>query len=210
MTDKAPLAGNIRVTRQDWLNVAMDTLMSDGIEQVKILNLAERLSVSRSSFYWYFKSRQDLLDALMNQWLETNTKALVDAAARPAGSVAEAVCNIFEGFVDPAQFSNALDFAIRDWARRSVRVRKVLDTSDAQRVDAFAAMFARFGYDEIDSLTRARVLYYMQIGYNDADLREPPETRIALVPHYIKVFTGQAAPETVMQAFNAKMAQLLR
>ena len=26
---------------------------------------------------------QDLLDALMNQWLETNTKALVDAAARP-------------------------------------------------------------------------------------------------------------------------------
>ena len=63
--DKEPLVGNIKVTRQDWLNVAMDVLVSDGVEQVKVLTLGERLGVSRSSFYWYFKSRQELLTALL-------------------------------------------------------------------------------------------------------------------------------------------------
>ena len=61
-------AGNVKVTREDWLTVAMDVLLSDGVEQVKVLTLGDRLSVSRSSFYWYFKSRQHLLDALLDQW----------------------------------------------------------------------------------------------------------------------------------------------
>ena len=63
-----PLTGNVKGTRADWLNVAMDVLISHGVEQVKVLALAERMGVSRSSFYWYFKSRQDLLDALTDAY----------------------------------------------------------------------------------------------------------------------------------------------
>ena len=40
-----PLVGNVKVTRDDWLNVAMDVLISDGVEQVKVLNLADRMAV---------------------------------------------------------------------------------------------------------------------------------------------------------------------
>jgi AcrR family transcriptional regulator len=53
--------GNVKVTREDWLRVAMDLLVSDGVSEVKVLTIGERLGVSRSSFYWYFKSRKDLL-----------------------------------------------------------------------------------------------------------------------------------------------------
>ena len=52
--------GNIKVTRQDWVNVALDVLIRDGVEQVNVLNLGNRLGVSRSSFYWYFTLRQHL------------------------------------------------------------------------------------------------------------------------------------------------------
>ena len=204
--DKAPLGGNVRVTRQDWLNTALDTLISDGIEQVKVLTLAEQMKVSRSSFYWYFKSRQDLLDALLAHWLETNTKAIVDAAALPAQSVTEAVCNIFIGFVDPDKFSTTLDFAIRDWARRSGKVRGVLDASDRQRIEAIADVFARFDYPTAEALTRARVLYYMQIGYNDADLQEPMEARQAQVAQYIHVFTGHYPTEAELTRFRMQTA----
>jgi len=65
--------GNIKVTREDWLNVALDVLVSEGVGEVKILTIGQRLNVSRSSFYWYFKSRQDLLDALLKHWQATNT-----------------------------------------------------------------------------------------------------------------------------------------
>ena len=66
----------------------------------------------------------------------------------------------------------------------------MLERSDALRIGAVAAMFERYGYGGTDALVRARTLYYMQIGYNDADLHEAMEARIRLVPHYIMTFTG--------------------
>ena len=196
-TQREALSGNTKVTRQDWLNVAMDVLVSDGVEQVKVLTLGDRLNVSRSSFYWYFKSRQDLLDALLDHWQQTNTAALVRQAQAPADSITAAVCNVFRCFVDDQLFNTRLDFAVREWARRSGPVRRVLDISDEKRLKALTAMFARHGYEAEEAAIRARVLYYMQIGYNLAELNEPLEERLKMVPQYLLAFTGRepAGPE---------------
>ncbi len=195
-----PLVGNVKVTRDDWLNVAMDVLISDGVDQIKVLNLAERMAVSRSSFYWYFKSRQELLDALLARWQATNTAALIAQAEARAETITGAVCNVHRCVVNTALFDTALDFAVRDWARKSGKVRRVLDQSDAKRLQALHAMFARYGYPEIEAETRARVLYYMQIGYDLAQLNEPMDTRISMVPHYLYVFTGvEPRPEEVAE-----------
>ncbi|WP_108860933.1 MULTISPECIES: TetR/AcrR family transcriptional regulator [Ruegeria] len=198
-----PLVGNIKVTRDDWLNVAMDVLISDGVDQIKVLNLAERMAVSRSSFYWYFKSRQELLDALLARWHATNTAALVAQAKAPADTITAAVCNVHRCVVNTELFDTALDFAVRDWARKSGKVRRALDQSDARRLEALHAMFARYGYSEVEAETRARVLYYMQIGYDLAQLNEPMSTRIAMVPHYLYVFTGVEPKPEEVEEFSA-------
>ena len=198
-----PLVGNIKVTRDDWLNVAMDVLISDGVDQIKVLNLAERMAVSRSSFYWYFKSRQELLDALLARWHATNTAALVAQAKAPADTINAAVCNVHRCVVNTELFDSALDFAVRDWARKSGKVRRALDQSDARRLEALHAMFARYGYSEVEAETRARVLYYMQIGYDLAQLNEPMSTRIAMVPHYLYVFTGVEPKTEEVEEFSA-------
>ena len=80
-------AGNIKVTRQDWLNCARARLIQSGIAEVKILSLGAELGVSRSSFYWYFESRQDLCDALLAEWENTNTAILRQHAAAPADTI---------------------------------------------------------------------------------------------------------------------------
>jgi AcrR family transcriptional regulator len=198
-----PLGGNIKVTRDDWLNVAMDVLISDGVERVKVLALAERMGVSRSSFYWYFKSRQALLDALLDRWQATNTRALIAQAEAEADTITAAVCNVHKCVVNPELFDTALDFAVRDWARRSGKVSRMLDQSDARRLAALKAMFARFGYPELESETRARVLYYMQIGYDFAQLNEPMNLRLSLVPQYLFVFTGVTPLAEEIEDFRA-------
>lgn len=198
-----PLVGNIKVTRDDWLNVAMDVLISDGVDQIKVLNLAERMAVSRSSFYWYFKSRQELLDALLARWHATNTAALVAQAKAPADTITAAVCNVHRCVVNTELFDTALDFSVRDWARKSGKVRRALDQSDARRLEALHDMFARYGYSEVEAETRARVLYYMQIGYDLAQLNEPMSTRIAMVPHYLYVFTGVEPKPEEVEEFSA-------
>ena len=95
-------------------------------------------------------------------------------------------------------FDTRLDFAIRDWARRSAPVRRVLRASEDQRLQALRAMFERHGFSDLDAVARARILYYMQIGYDDAQLDEPMETRKMLVPAYLRGFTGQEpTPEEI-------------
>ncbi|MEM9048440.1 MAG: TetR/AcrR family transcriptional regulator [Pseudomonadota bacterium] len=195
--------GKAKVRRLDWLSAALDRLVSDGVDSVKVLSLSARLGVSRSSFYWYFKSRQDLLDALLAHWQNTNTAGLVGQAEQPAATITEAVCNVFHCVFDPALFDTALDYAVRDWARRSARVRAIVEASDRSRLAALVAMFARFGYRDDEAVTRARVLYYMQIGYSDADLREPLEARLRLLPGYLYCFTGRHGQPDELAAFHA-------
>lgn len=198
-----PLIGNIKVTRDDWLAVAMEVLVRDGVERVKVLTLADRMGVSRSSFYWYFKSRQDLLDTLLDQWQSTNTAAIIRQSELPTKSITGAVCNVHRCVANPALFNTALDFAVRDWARRSDKVRDLLDQSDSRRTAALTAMFERFDYPAREALTRARVLYYMQLGYDLAQLNETMEQRLASVPEYLFVFTGQQALPEEIEDFAA-------
>ncbi|MFW8594247.1 TetR/AcrR family transcriptional regulator [Cribrihabitans neustonicus] len=197
-----PLVGNVKVTREDWLNVAMDVLISDGVERVKVLALAERMQVSRSSFYWYFKSRQDLLDALLKSWEQTNTAGMVAQAEAPAATITGAVLNVFRCIANPGLFNTALDFAVRDWSRRSGKVRSLMDRSDARRVAALTAMFARYGCPEREAVTRAKVLYYMQLGYDMAEPNESYTHRLEMTPEYLKVFTGQAPRPEEMEEFT--------
>jgi len=199
---REPLVGNIKVTRSDWLNAAMNILITDGVGEVKVLTISDQLGVSRSSFYWYFDSRQDLLDALLEYWEATNTAALVDESAASAKTITQAVCNVFRCFLDPNRFNNALDFAVRDWARRSQKVRAIMVQSDLTRIEALQGMFERFGYRTQEALARARTLYFMQMGYNIAELNETMEDRLKLVSDYLVCFTGVAGNAEEIEDFS--------
>lgn len=199
---KDPLVGNIKVTRQDWLNAARTALKTGGVEAVKVADLATTMGVSRSSFYWYFKNRTGLLDALLDHWQRTNTAAMVAQADAPAHTITEACCNIFRCNVDPALFDERLDFAVRAWAQQSAQVDTRVRAADAARIDALASMFIRFGYPEKEALARARVIYYMQLGYDGSGLEESIEERLKLVPEYLFIYTGQYASPVELDTFS--------
>lgn len=202
MNEQTPPA-HTKATREDWIRAGLEILIVDGVEAVKVLTLADRLAVSRSSFYWYFKNRDELLDALLAHWQETNTAAITQQAALPSVSAVQGVTHIFRCWIDERLFDPRLDFAVRDWARRSPAVRTELDKADDARVAAIAAMFARHGVEEVEAFVRARVLYFMQIGYYALDLDESFETRRSLSRAYLKCFTGEEPVETDIAEFQA-------
>jgi len=111
--DKDPLVGHVKVTRDDWINVARYILVNEGISQVKVLTISERLEVSRSSFYWYFESRTDLLNALLDDWEKRNTATIIKYCDMEAATIGIAICSFFRCFVDPHLFDRGLDFAVR-------------------------------------------------------------------------------------------------
>ena len=208
-TTDAPPKGNVKVTRDDWLNLAGEVLIERGVSHVKVLTLARNLGVSRSSFYWYFRSREDLLDQLLEGWEGRNTRAVLDHAARPAGNICRAVMNLFECFIDPTRFDPRLDFAVREWARRSPAVRTRLDAADTARVDAIRDMFLGHGFEETEAFTRARIIYFMQIGYYALVESEPFETRFSLLQPYLVAFTSEEPDPAEMWAFLEVARKLL-
>lgn len=195
------LHGNAKASRDDWLNAARDILISDGVTQVKILTIGHKLGVSRSSFYWYFQSREDLLEQLLSGWEQGNTGIMVAHTELPAQGIAEAVLNFFRCVVASDGFNHRLDFAVREWARRDPAVRVVIDRSDAARHAALARMFERHGFDPAEADIRARVLYYQQIGYYALELNETVEQRLDRVAGYVQAFTGQQATKAEIEAF---------
>ena len=50
-----------RGSRELWLAAARDAFVEAGLDAVKIQPLASRLNLSRTSFYWFFKNREELL-----------------------------------------------------------------------------------------------------------------------------------------------------
>jgi AcrR family transcriptional regulator len=199
MTSSATAPRQSKVSRAEWVGAALEALRSDGIDQVRVLTLAQRLGVKRSSFYWYFQSREDLLDELLGAWSARNTASIVERACRPASTITAAVLGIFECWTDDRFFDPKLDFAVRAWATRDVAIEAVVVGADQTRLDALDAMYARHGFD--DSMVRARVLYYTQVGYYALGIDEPISRRMALAPSYLRALTGQDASANELADF---------
>jgi len=206
--DKDPLVGHVKVTRQDWLNMARNVLVNEGAGEVKIMGLATRMGVSRSSFYWYFKDRADLQAALLDEWALRNTRQIVQHCQMPAANITAAVCNFFHCFVDVRRFDRGLDFAIREWSRRDDTLRNRLDDADQSRIAAVTAMFARHGYAASDADARARILYFMQLGYHALEVHEDMNTRMSRLGPYLRGFTGQEPDAKALAAFLGDVAAL--
>ena len=111
--------------------------------------------------------------------------------------------NFFRCFVDPALFDPALDFAVREWARRDGAVRRRIDAADTRRIKAATAMFARFGYSPADADARARILYFMQLGYHALEVKESVDTRMSRIEPYMRGFTGQEPDPQAIADFDA-------
>ncbi|MEC7259834.1 MAG: TetR/AcrR family transcriptional regulator, partial [Pseudomonadota bacterium] len=144
-----------RGSRELWLDAARAALLDTGVDAVKIQPLATRLQIARTSFYWFFKDRGALLEALLAEWEAKNTGAFVDACAAYAETVAEAVLNLIVVFYDDALFEPRLDFAVRGWAHQSDDVAARVHRADGARLAAIRAMFERFGFDAEEADVRA-------------------------------------------------------
>ena len=191
-----------RSTKEDWLNLAMETLIRDGIDRVKIQIMAKQLNVSRSSFYWFFQSSQDLHSQILDCWLAKNTGPIIQRALRPSQTITEAILNVFVCWMDEKLFDPQLDVAVRLWARRDADVHAVVSGADQQRLDALTRMFARHGYEDDEALFRARVLYFTQIGHYTLDIREDIALRLTRTRYYLRAFSGVEPSDQELARFR--------
>ncbi|WP_102109251.1 TetR/AcrR family transcriptional regulator [Oceaniglobus roseus] len=193
-----------RGSRELWLAAARETLIESGVDAVKIQPLAAKVGLARTSFYWFFEDRAQLLRALLDDWHRSNTAPLVQATEAYAETIAEAVLNVIGVFLSDG-FEPRLDLAVRGWAMNSDEVAALTAAADAERLAALQAMFVRFGCDSDEADVRARTMYLVQVGYISMQMQEDIALRLSRIPNYVKTFAGQAPRPEEMERFCARL-----
>ncbi|WP_163269501.1 TetR/AcrR family transcriptional regulator [Chelativorans alearense] len=196
--------GGWRGSSDLWLGAAYETLLESGVDAVKIMPLAKKLNLSRTSFYWFFKDREELLGALVSRWREKNTGNLVKQAGAYAETIAEAMLNVFDCWLDSKLFDSKFEFAVRSWALQSPEILVEVQEADQQRLDALMRMFVGFGQNESRADVRARTIYLVQIGYISMQTEEDISVRMKRIPEYVEIFTGQAPEQRELDRFFAR------
>ena len=194
--------------RADWLRSALQLLISDGIDAVQITRLATSMSVTRGSFYWHFKGREDLLSAMLAEWHAANN-AFFKETLRDCHTLPDTVLKFFEIWVGTGLFSPQLDQSVRDWARLDGAVLALVRAEDTRRIGDIADAFARCGFDGAEADMRARVLYFSQVGYTANNLDEAMNERLSRLKQYYHVYTGRELDAGIAKAFITRMRGIL-
>jgi AcrR family transcriptional regulator len=181
--------------RDAWLEAARRALIEEGTAGVEVNKLAKRLDVTRGGFYWFFESREQLLDALLDFWEQTSTVQF-ERIANASGSTGR---QKFQALVDlwigEKEYDPKWDGAVRDWARTSQKVLNVVHEVDDKRIDFVEQVFRDLGYAGKEAHVRARVTYYHQVGYYALGVRESRKRRLELLPYYTKILTEPVSGE---------------
>ena len=158
---KPPKTNKIkRISKDQWLAKALDTLGSSGVEAVKIERLAKAFGISRSGFYWHFENRQDLLEHLLDYWVRQYTGVVTDNPDVTKLDPKKRLLTTMEMIRDKQL--TKYDLAMNSWARLDSHVHKVVKKVVKMRLDYLRGIFAELGFegDELEMRTRLFVCYH--------------------------------------------------
>lgn len=195
---------NGRGSLELWLRAAFESLLEGGVDSVKIQPLAKKLNLSRASFYWYFKDREELLQALIGLWREKNTGNFIERTTAYAENIVEAILNVSDCWFDTNLFDSKFEFSVRSWALQSDEILAEVQKADQKRIDALAKMFSRFGQVGVAADVRARTVYLLQIGYISMQVDEDIKLRMSRMSEYVQVFTGIKPEEKELARFFSR------
>jgi AcrR family transcriptional regulator len=187
-----------RLSRQDWVDAALQAIAEGGLAAVAVVPLAERLGATKGSFYWHFPSREALIEAALAAWEQTTTSAVIaeiDAASQ-----------------DPRQqlrllFKRVTELAARDRIELALlatadhpSVRPVLDRVTRRRIDFAAELFQRLGFPRVGANRRALLAYSTYLGYAQLVHATPqllPQTQTARRVYLNDVLAALTSPPSL-------------
>lgn len=168
-----------RLARQDWIDKALEVLAYSGIGSVTVETLAQKLGITRGSFYHHFSDRQELLEAMLEYWANEWTFSVRDQVA----SLGLDPGNTLLALLRTIRNSHAseLDAPVRAWALHDEMVQEVLTRVDEARLEMIRQQFVALGFEGLDAENRARLFLYYEMASPAVFNHLPTEDRERLL-----------------------------
>lgn len=151
---KAPKLG-----RLEWVEAAFKTLTESGVTSIHVETLAKRLGVTKGSFYWHFKDRTELLEAVLEKWQEQYVIARVETMGGGPDDRLLNLLNIVPRQKGSYQHGGSMELAMRSWARTDDNAMGAVEKVDRTRVDFVCDLFESRGHTGNELEARAFLTY---------------------------------------------------
>ena len=155
----------VQLDRGNWIEGAIDVLARDGLGGLRIEVLAKRCGVTKGSFYWHFKDRQDLLTAMLEYWKEGRIRDIEKTTSVTPGREREQLHFAVEVYgASRNRKGMAIELAVRDWARRDPQAATFVEAVDLYRLDCTRKLFVAAGMTDTEAKSRSLLLYACVFG----------------------------------------------
>jgi AcrR family transcriptional regulator len=179
---KSESPDSTRLKRDDWLDQAFWAVVAGGFENVKVLSIAEKLNVTRGSFYWHFSDHADLIASLLTRWklqqISLDQKLDSQRSGNPVKDLEDVVDAAFTqagATLENLRFEQAL----RALSHQNTEAAKMLAEIDAERMKLFESKFIAIVKDAKKARDLSALLYLAIVGSYQALSRpvNPPNIR---------------------------------
>ena len=151
--------------RQAWIDAATTTLAEYGVAGVRVEALAKTLGVTKGSFYWHFRDRQALLEAVLDNWKQGRIGDIVKQTRCEPGHEREQLDHVMAVYSASRNRKGIrIELAIRDWARRDPAAARIVEEVDSWRLRCARELFLACGVPMHEASTRSVLLYAYVFG----------------------------------------------
>ncbi|MFZ1204487.1 MAG: helix-turn-helix domain-containing protein [Candidatus Acidiferrales bacterium] len=168
MATAARLAKASPLQPDDWIRAALAKLSEASVDAVRVEVLARDLHVSKGSFYWHFRDRQDLLNQTLAYWEQRELDALV--IDETAASAATRWARIVQATADPSRIQ--LEASVRSWARRDEQVARRVAALEQRRAAVISNVLQDVGFDRRSAEAWSEVVLLLCLGWLDRTTRD--------------------------------------
>ena len=148
-----------RLGRAEWIDSAFKTLTESGISSIHVEALAKRLGVTKGSFYWHFKDRTELLDAVLEKWRDQFVIAKVEDLGGDSRKRLINLLDVVPRKRGSTHTGGSMELAMRSWARYDDKAAKAVAEVDTLRVEYVRELLIEMGIDAKEAEARAFVVY---------------------------------------------------
>ena len=177
----------LQTPRAAWVDAGLRALGAGGPEAVRVEALAASLGVSKGGFYWHFKSRQALIEEMLDAWERAGVE---DVIARVESEPADPRAKLRKLFELARSADFAVELALRDWSRRDDAVARRLQGVDNRRMEYLRSLFGQFCPDGDEVEARSMLAFSLFIGSYFIAARHPQRTRGEVVRLAISELLG--------------------
>ena len=152
-----------RLSQEKWFALTLNIFAKEGKAQVEIDRLANKLGVTKGSFYSHFRDKQHFRHSLAIYWADTTIQLMKEKFVN-SKQTGKAKLSTLMRYMKENEIEK-YDLVIRTWALDDAFIAEQVERVDLKRFDLVKSIFSEIGFDDAELEMRSMMfLVFHSIG----------------------------------------------